>query len=56
MIIEELKLSLRVYNALKRAGIDTVEQIKSCDISKVRGVGEKSYAEIVEKVKERDRM
>ena len=51
MKIEELKLSLRAYNALKRNGIDTVEQIKSCDIRKVRGVGEKAYDEIMEKVK-----
>lgn len=49
MRIEELSLSLRPYNALKRAGIHTVEQLErldDIDLLKMRGLGEKSLYEI----------
>ena len=51
--IEELHLSLRSYNALKRAGIDCAEQIRAMtvwDILSIRGIGVRSLAEITEKV------
>jgi len=51
--IEELNLSPRDYNALKREGIDTVEQIlalKPNQLLCIRGVGVKSMYEILDKV------
>ena len=45
MTIEELDLSVRSYNCLKRAGINTVEELISKtaeDMMKVRNLGRKS--------------
>ena len=56
MKIEELDLSLRIYNALKRAGIDDVEQVRAMtvrDILSIRSIGVRSLAEIAEKVWDR---
>jgi DNA-directed RNA polymerase subunit alpha len=53
MTIEELDLSVRSYNCLKRAGINTVEDLtnKSEDeMMKVRNLGRKSLEEVVQKL------
>ena len=53
MKIEELDLSVRSYNALKRAGIETVEQLRrktTLDLYKIRNLGETSIAEIRSKL------
>ena len=49
MNIDELELSVRSYNCLKRAGINTVEELcnrTSDDMMKVRNLGQKSLEEI----------
>lgn len=54
MTIEELDLSVRSYNCLKRAGINTVEDLISRteeDMMKVRNLGRKSLEEVVNKLK-----
>ncbi len=53
--IEELDLSVRSSNCLKRAGINTVEELvekTEDDLMKVRNLGKKSLQEIKEKVEE----
>jgi len=53
--IDELGLSVRSFNCLKRAGIDTVEQLvnlTSDDMMQVRNLGRKSLDEILDKLKE----
>lgn len=53
MTIEELDLSVRSYNCLKRAGINTVEDLISKteeDMMKVRNLGRKSLEEVVQKL------
>lgn len=55
MTVEELDLSVRSYNCLKRAGINTVEELiqrTEEDMMKVRNLGKKSLAEIKEKLGE----
>ncbi|NLY56045.1 MAG: DNA-directed RNA polymerase subunit alpha [Firmicutes bacterium] len=55
MTIEELDLSVRSYNCLKRAGINTVEElIKKTpeEMMKVRNLGRKSLAEVKAKLSE----
>ena len=55
MTIEELDLSVRSYNCLKRANINTVEQLtaKSEDeMMKVRNLGKKSLEEVIQKLHE----
>ena len=55
MSIDELELSVRSYNCLKRAGINTVEELTnktSEDMMKVRNLGRKSLAEVLGKLKE----
>ena len=55
MTIEELELSVRSYNCLKRAGINTVEDLtlrKEEEMMKVRNLGRKSLDEVVGKLKE----
>ncbi|WP_072831539.1 DNA-directed RNA polymerase subunit alpha [Clostridium collagenovorans] len=55
MTIEELDLSVRSYNCLKRAGINTVQELteKSIeDMMKVRNLGKKSLEEVQYKLKE----
>ena len=55
MSIDELELSVRSYNCLKRAGINTVEELcnKTPDeMMKVRNLGRKSLDEVLEKLKE----
>ena len=52
MNIDELELSVRSYNCLKRAGINTVEELTnrtSEDMMKVRNLGRKSLEEVLAK-------
>ena len=55
MNIDELELSVRSYNCLKRAGINTVEELcnrTSDDMMKVRNLGRKSLEEVLAKLNE----
>ena len=55
MTIEELDLSVRSFNCLKRAGINTVNDLieKSAEeMMKVRNLGRKSLEEVLAKLKE----
>jgi DNA-directed RNA polymerase, alpha subunit, bacterial and chloroplast-type len=55
MNIDELELSVRSYNCLKRANINTVEELcnkTSEDMMKVRNLGRKSLEEVLEKLRE----
>lgn len=55
MTIEELDLSVRSYNCLKRAGINTVQELITKteeDMMKVRNLGRKSLEEVQEKLDE----
>ena len=54
MTLEEMELSVRSYNCLKRAGINTVEdltQYSEEDMVKVRNLGKKSLDEVIFKLK-----
>ncbi|KRL04044.1 DNA-directed RNA polymerase subunit alpha [Liquorilactobacillus oeni] len=53
MTIEELDLSVRSYNCLKRAGINTVQELANkseADMMKVRNLGRKSLEEVKNKL------
>ena len=53
MTIEELDMSVRSFNCLKRAGIDTVEDLTNkteADMIKVRNLGKKSLEEVILKL------
>ena len=53
MTIEELDLSVRSFNCLKRAGINTVEDLTCTteeDMMKVRNLGRKSLEEVIQKL------
>lgn len=53
MTIEELDLSVRSYNCLKRAGVHTVEDLASKteeDMMRVRNLGRKSLEEVLQKM------
>ncbi len=55
MSIDELELSVRSYNCLKRAGINTVAELinrSSDDMMKVRNLGRKSLDEVLAKLDE----
>lgn len=55
MNIDELELSVRSFNCLKRAGINTVEELTNKtpeDMMKVRNLGRKSLEEVLNKLKE----
>lgn len=55
MNIDELELSVRSYNCLKRAGINTVEELcnkTADDMMKVRNLGRKSLEEVLGKLSE----
>ena len=55
MNIDELELSVRSYNCLKRAGINTVEELCNKtpdDMMKVRNLGRKSLEEVLGKLQE----
>ena len=51
--IDELEISVRSYNCLKRAQIDTVEQLcakTAEEMMKVRNLGRKSLEEVTQKL------
>ena len=53
MSIEDLELSVRSFNCLKRAGISTVEDLinkTEADMMKVRNLGKKSLDEVTNKL------
>lgn len=52
MKIEEMELTLRTYYCLKRAGIDTTEDLEARknELYRVRGIGKKAYDEICDKM------
>ena len=53
MTIEELELSVRSFNCLKRAGISTVEDLTNktdAEMMKVRNLGKKSLDEVIAKL------
>ncbi len=55
MTIEELELSVRSFNCLKRASINTVEELtqkSEDDMMKVRNLGKKSLDEVKQKLEE----
>ena len=55
MNIDELELSVRSYNCLKRAGINKVQELINKtpeDMMKVRNLGRKSLDEVLAKLKE----
>jgi DNA-directed RNA polymerase subunit alpha len=57
MVIEDLDLSVRSFNCLKRAGINTVEELidrTEEDMLKVRNLGKKSLSEVKSKLAELD--
>ena len=55
MSIEEMDLSVRSYNCLKRAGIQTVEELTQKtedEMMRVRNLGKKSLKEVKDKIYE----
>ena len=53
MSIEDLELSVRSFNCLKRAGISTVEDLSNkteAEMLKVRNLGKKSFDEVTNKL------
>ena len=51
--IEEMDLSVRSYNCLKRAGVNTVEDLikkSKADMLKVKNLGVKSIDEVIQKL------
>ena len=53
--IEEIEFSVRAYNCLKRAGINTVQDLiskKEVEVTKISNLGKKSLKEVIDKVKE----
>lgn len=53
--IEEIEFSVRAYNCLKRAGINTMQDLidmKESDVAKIRNLGKKSLKEVINKVNE----
>lgn len=55
--IDELELSVRSYNCLKRAGIHTITQLTDktkSEIEKIRNLGKKSFKEIIKKIQDRN--
>lgn len=55
MKLEKLDLSVRTFNILKRAGIDTVEELAALsdtELKNIKNLGKRSYEEIREKLKE----
>ena len=53
MTIEELDLSVRAFNCLKRAGINTVSELvqkNQEEMMKVRNLGKKSLEEVEQKL------
>lgn len=56
LTIEELGLPTRIVNALHKSGYKTVEDVTSADpaeLAKVKNIGEKSVANVLDKIRER---
>ena len=54
-MIEDLELSVRSYNCLKRAGIHTLQDLvnkSENDMMKIRNLGKKSLKEVLDKIKD----
>ncbi len=55
MNLDQMDLSTRAYNSLRRAGISTVEELQTLkdeDLLRVRNLGEKCFHEVKEKLKQ----
>lgn len=53
--IEEIEFSVRAYNCLKRANINTMQDLidkKESEVTKIRNLGKKSLKEVIDKVNE----
>ena len=53
--IEEIEFSVRAYNCLKRAGVNTVQDLisrKEVEVTKIRNLGKKSLKEVIDKIKD----
>ena len=53
--IEEIEFSVRAYNCLKRAGINTMQDLidkREVEVTKIRNLGKKSLKEVIDKVNE----
>lgn len=53
--VEELDLSVRAYNCLKRAGLHTLQDLTNMsesEMMKIRNLGKKSLKEVIEKIKD----
>lgn len=53
--IEEIEFSVRTYNCLKRANINTVQDLidkREAEVTKIRNLGKKSLKEVLDKVQE----
>jgi DNA-directed RNA polymerase subunit alpha len=53
--IEEIEFSVRAYNCLKRASINTMQDLidmTEADVAKIRNLGKKSLKEVIDKVAE----
>ena len=53
--IEEIEFSVRTYNCLKRANINTVQDLidkREAEVTKIRNLGKKSLKEVIDKVNE----
>lgn len=53
--IEEIEFSVRTYNCLKRASINTVQDLidkREAEVTKIRNLGKKSLKEVIDKVNE----
>lgn len=53
--IEEIEFSVRTYNCLKRASINTVQDLidkREAEVTKIRNLGKKSLKEVLDKVQE----
>ena len=44
--VEVLELSVRAENSLKRNGVKTFEQLRTCDLNRIRGCGKGTIKEI----------
>jgi len=55
MKIEELDFTVRSYNCLKKAGVNTISDLTSMtynELLKIKNLGKKSLNEIIDKMKE----
>jgi DNA-directed RNA polymerase subunit alpha len=56
ILIDELELSVRSYNCLKRAGVETIGQLltkSESELSAIPNFGQKSIEEVIETLQER---